>query len=113
MAVTPAEFRALALDLPEAVEGSHHGKTDFRLGGTVFATLGHPDAALAVVKLTPGEQEVRVEAEPGIFEPVSGAWGRQGYTKVRLEAADEATMRGALLAAWRNVAPKRLLNPRR
>lgn len=106
--MTPAAFRRLALQLPEAVEGSHQGTADFRVRGKVFATLGNPDAAWPVVKLTPGEQEVRVLAEPGLFEPVAGAWGRQGYTKLRLACLDATTAREALRAAWRNAAPKRL-----
>jgi hypothetical protein len=40
---------------------------------------------------------------------VKGAWGRRGCTSVRLEKAGEATVRDALLLAWRNTAPKRLL----
>ena len=106
--MTPDEFRDLALRLPEVVERQHQGHPDFRLRGKVFATLGWPDAAWAVVKLPPEEQEMRVAAEPGVFEPVPGAWGRRGSTKVRLAAADESAVRGALRAAWRNVAPKRL-----
>jgi hypothetical protein len=34
-----ADFRRIALALPEAVEGSHFGNPDFRVGGKIFATL--------------------------------------------------------------------------
>jgi hypothetical protein len=37
--MTPADFRRIALALPEAVEASHFGKADFRVGGRIFATL--------------------------------------------------------------------------
>ena len=37
--MTPEAFRELALDLPEAVEASHMGHPDFRVGGKIFATL--------------------------------------------------------------------------
>jgi hypothetical protein len=40
---------------------------------------------------------------------VKGGWGRNGATSVRLEAASEATLRGAILTAWRTVAPKRIV----
>ncbi len=39
----------------------------------------------------------------------SGAWGLRGCTMIRLGDADEATVRQALGAAWRNTAPKRLV----
>lgn len=105
------DFRRIALGLPEAVEGAHQGHADFRVGGKVFATLGYPDAGWGVVMLTPEEQEVRTLAMPEVFAPVPGAWGRSGSTQVCLDAADEATARGALTAAWRKRAPRRLALP--
>jgi len=39
---------------------------------------------------------------------VKGAWGRRGCTNVRLSKAKAAAVRGALIAAWLNTAPKRL-----
>jgi hypothetical protein len=101
-------FRRIALELPEAVEGAHMGHADFRVGNKVFATLGYPDADWGMVALTPDQQAVMVEAEPGVFQPVKGGWGLKGATNVRLAAADETTLRGALTTAWRNKAPARL-----
>jgi hypothetical protein len=110
-------FRSIALSLPEVVEGAHQGHADFRLRKRVFATLGYPDDAWGMVKLTPEQQAVLVAAEPGIFRPVPGAWGRSGSTNVRLAKADPKTLQSALAMAWRNVAPKSLIamppNPRR
>ena len=106
--MTPDDSRRLALALPEAVESAHMGHADFRVGGKIFATLGYPETGWGVVNLPPEEQEVRVQAAPSVFKPVDGAWGRRGSTKVRLEAADEPAVRGALAAAWRKTAPKRL-----
>jgi hypothetical protein len=107
--VTPAAFAKLALALEGAVQGAHHGTTDFRrAGGRIFATMGYPDAAHAMVKLTPEQQRLLVEAEPEIFLPVKGKWGLGGATNVRLKAADVATMRSALAMAWQNAGePKR------
>lgn len=107
--ITPDDFRCLALALPQAIESAHMGTADFRCGRT-FATLGNPDDAWAMVKLTPDQQEMRVAAEPDVFVPVPGGWGKGGATRLRLAACDEATARGALLDAWRNVAPKKLLD---
>lgn len=107
--ITPEDFRRVALALPQATESSHMGTVDFRCW-KIFATLANPDAAWAMVKLTPDQQEMRVAAEPEVFVPVPGGWGRGGATRLRLAACDEATARGALLDAWRNAAPKKLLD---
>jgi hypothetical protein len=96
-------FRGIALGMTGAVEGAHMKHPDFRVNGKIFATL-HGDDVWGVVKLTP-EQQIRfIEAHPGTFVPESGAWGRQGYTRVRLESADEETLGEALTIAWQNVA---------
>ena len=97
------DARRLALELPEAIEKSHFGKPDFRVRNRVYATL--PEDAIAVVKLTPDQQELLASSEPAIFQPVNGGWGRQGWTRISLAAADEPTLRSALALAWRNTAP--------
>ncbi len=107
--MTDEDFRRIALELPEAVEGGHMGHADFRVGGKVFATLGYPDAGCGMVKLTLDQREIMVEAAPEVFRPVPGGWGGKGATYVTLAAADEATLRGALASAWRNTAPPKIL----
>jgi hypothetical protein len=107
--VSVSRFRKVALGLPETVEGSHQGHADFRVGKRVFATLGYPDESWGMVKLTPEQQTVLVEAEPDIFRPVPGGWGKGGSTNVRLAKADPKTLQSALAMAWRNVAPKSLI----
>ena len=106
--MTTQDFRRIALSLPEASENAHMGHPDFRVCNKIFATLGYPDEEWAMVKLTPEQQASFVRAEPGVFAPVKGGWGRRGATNVRIDGADEAILRHALVAAWRNVAPKRL-----
>lgn len=110
--MTPAAFRKLALAMAGASEGAHGGHPDFRAGGKVFASLGHADKMLAMVKLTPEQQRMVVDAEPAIFAPVEGFWGQRGYTAVRLAAADATTMRSALAMAWRNVTAAKPKRPR-
>jgi len=102
-------FRRLALSLPEASESAHMGHPDFRVRGKIFATIGWPDRGWAMVKLTPEQQAAFVEAEPAVFTPVKGGWGRQGATTVHLRAAKTAAVRHALFEAWRNAAPRRLV----
>jgi hypothetical protein len=101
-----ARFRKIALALPEACEGAHHGKVDFRVKKRVFATLGYPDKDWGMVKLTPEQQTMLVEAEPEMFRPVSGKWGEGGATNVKLAKTDPTTLKSALTMAWRNIAEK-------
>ena len=106
--MTATDFRKLALALPEAEEREHMDHPDFRVGGKIFATLGHPDKNHGMVKLSPEQQHYFAKAEPDVFVPVKGAWGRRGATSVHLKAARKETLRKAIEAAWRNTAPKRL-----
>jgi hypothetical protein len=104
--MSQSRFRRVALGLPEVVEGAHQGHADFRVGKRIFATLGYPDDDWGMVKLTPEQQSVLVEAEPEIFRPVPGGWGKGGSTNVRLAKADPVTLQSALTMAWQNIAQK-------
>lgn len=84
------------------------GHPDFRVRGKIFATLSYPDASWGMVKLSPEQQEAFVSAEPAVFAPVKGGWGRRGATNVRLRLAKTRSVRVALATAWRNVAPRQL-----
>jgi hypothetical protein len=107
--VTAEQFRRIALRFPEVEERSHMDHPDFRVrGGKIFATLAYPDGKWGMVKLTPEQQEEFVGAEPEVFEPVKGGWGRGGATSVRLKSATKAILRPAMAAAWCNAAPKKL-----
>ncbi len=105
--MTPDAFRRLALSFPEATEGAHMNHPDFRVGGKIFATLW-PDENWGMVKLTPEQQRMFVQAEPEAFAPIKGSWGKRGATQVRLRPAKKAVVKHALATAWRNTAPKRL-----
>jgi hypothetical protein len=107
--MSAAKFRKFALALPEAIEGGHHGHTDFRVGKRVFATLGYPDDSWGMVKLSAEQQSMLVDAEPEMFRPVPGGWGKHGSTNVRLAKVDQKTLQSALAMAWRNVAPVSLI----
>jgi hypothetical protein len=107
--MTANEFRRLALDLPETAEGGHMGHADFRIGRKIFATLGYPSGSWGMVKLTPAQQQLLVQAEPEVFVPAKGAWGSRGATRVRLSAARKRSVREALVSAWNNTAPKALV----
>ena len=106
--MTQTDFRRIALSLPEAVEGSHMGHPDFRVKGKIFASLW-PDGQSGMVKLKPDQQSRFVQDNPAAFSPVKGGWGRRGATQVHLKGADKNLLRSALLTAWSNTAPRRLV----
>lgn len=104
-----ADFRRIALMLPEAVEGSHFGNADFRVSGKIFATLALEKEGYGVLLLTPEEQAGMVADAPEVFSPVPGGWGRKGSTRVRLDRVTPDILEASLRSAWRRRAPKRLL----
>ena len=107
--MTAAEFRRIALSMPEAEESAHMSHPDFRVGGKIVATLGYPDENHGMVILPPEEQEGLVRAYREVFAPAKGAWGTRGSTAVSLSAVDRTTLKRAIEVAWRKRAPKDLL----
>ena len=99
--MTVKDFRRIALSLEGAEEGAHMGNLDFRVGGRIFATLAHARQGYGNLMLTPEQQAAFVAELPEVFLPVHGGWGRMGATHIRLAAATEDVMAGALRAAWK------------
>ncbi|WP_342150612.1 MmcQ/YjbR family DNA-binding protein [Methylorubrum sp. SB2] len=108
MSCLPEDVRALALMLPEVVEGAHQGHPDFRVGGRIFATLWTEEERV-VLRLTPEAQAEAVEAEPDACAPAPGNWGERGWTSLDLYGVEEEFLRAGLLAAWRATAPPALI----
>jgi hypothetical protein len=97
----------MALKLPGTIEAAHMSHPDFRVGGKIFATLGYPSGAFAMVALTPEQQELFVRTEPKTFQPVPGGWGRKGSTHVLLKTARKTAVREALKVAYSNRVTRR------
>jgi hypothetical protein len=96
-----ADFRRLALQLEGAEEGSHMGAADFRVGGRIFATLASQAQGYGNLMLSPEQQAAFLDDQPDLFLPVFGGWGRMGATHIRLAAASEDVLAGALRTAWK------------
>jgi hypothetical protein len=105
--VTVAQFRKLALALPEVEEKSHFGQPDFRVANKIFADLGR-EGGRATLKLTTDSQRQLLEVRPEVFLPAPGQWGRAGWTYVVLDAVRAPELRELLLEAWSQVAPTAL-----
>jgi hypothetical protein len=95
-----ADFRRIALSFEGAVEGSHMGAADFRVGGRIFATLAHYKEGYGNLMLTPEQQAEFVRELPDVFLPIHGGWGKMGATHIRLARANEDVLAGALRVAW-------------
>ena len=95
--IAPDDVRALALELPGAIEQDHHGRPSFRVRGTIFSTLWSPgqlnvmldeDLIRAAVTTYPQACSLRF-------------WGtRLAAVQVDLAQADPELVRDLLQAAW-------------
>jgi hypothetical protein len=110
--MTANQFRRIALGMDGAIEGAHMGHPDFRAFGRIFATLHHGDKT-GMVALTPEQQAVFVRAHPDAFLPESGAWGRNGSTRVVLASVEEETLGEAMTLAWQGAAARAGRKPSR
>jgi len=95
------DFRRIALSFEGAAESSHMGAPDFRVGGRIFATLASERQGYGNLMLTPEQQAAFVEGAPEVFVPIAGGWGSMGMTHIRLAAANEDVLAGALHTAWK------------
>ena len=98
--MTPADFRRIAVSLDGVEEGVHAGLPDFRVGGRRFASLASQAEGYGNLILTLEQQAAFVEEAPEIFLHIAGGWGKMGHTHIRLAAANEDVLAGALRAAW-------------
>ena len=99
--MTPADFRRIALSLDGVEEYSHAGLPAFRVGGRKFASLASQAEGYGNLMLTLEQQAAFVEEAPEIFLPIPGGWGRMGHTHIRLAAASEDVLAGAIRTAWK------------
>ena len=97
--MTAADFRRTALRLNGAEEVLHAGLPAFRVGGRRFASLAHQADGYGNLHLTLDQQAAFVEEAPEIFSPIPGGWGKMGHTHIRLAAANEDVLAGALRTA--------------
>jgi hypothetical protein len=100
-ATTLSDFRRIALSMPQTEELNGMGYPNFRTARKSFATI---EDTTVVIRLTPDQQAIFVATAPEVFACDSSGWGRLGNTVMRLERADEATVKVAIATAWRNVA---------
>jgi hypothetical protein len=111
--MTAADFRKIALSLDGVEEYSHAGLPAFRVGGRKFASLASQAEGYGNLMLTLEQQSAFVRDAPELFLPIPGGWGKMGHTHIRLAAASEDVLVGALRAAWKLRAEKNTKTNRR
>src|SRR3984893_2350430 len=99
--MTAADFRRIALSLEGVEEYSHAGLAAFRAGGRKFASLASHAGGDGNLMLTLEPQSAFVEETPELRLPIPGGWGKMGHTHIRLAAASEDVLTGALRTAWK------------
>ena len=99
--MTAKDFRRIALSLEGVEEYSHADLPAFRAGGRKFASLASQAEGYGNLMLSPEQQAAFVEEAPEIFLPIPGGWGKMGHTHIRLAAAGEDVLTGALRTAWK------------
>ena len=104
--VTATAFAALCMALDATTAVPHMGRTAFRTPRRIYATLA-ADERTANLGLPGPLQDLLCNAQPDAFAPVSGGFGRMGWTTVTLAAVDEATLVEVLQGAHALAAPVR------
>jgi hypothetical protein len=99
--MTASDFRRIALSLEGVEEYDHAGSPAFRVGGRTFASLASQSQGYGNLMLTLEQQAGFVADAPEIFLPIPGGWGRMGHTHIRLAAAPNDVLTGALKTAWK------------
>src|SRR6202790_1222040 len=94
------DFRCIALSFKGAEESPTMGQPRVRVGGRIFATLASAKQGYGNLMLTLEQQTAFVEELPEVFLPIPGGWGRIGMTHIRLAAANEDVLAGALRTAY-------------
>lgn len=98
-----AAARAIALALPEAVEGAHMGHPDFRVRNRIFASM--PARGLQMnMRTTPANLDALGRADPRTYRDV---WGGR-WLGVDLGRVSRPALRALLIEAWTLVAPREM-----
>jgi len=99
--------RDYALSLPEANEEPHFTYSSFRVRGKIFATVP-PDGKTMHVFVDEQRRELAIAMYPDACEKLW--WGKKVTgIKVFLAKADASEVKDLLYSAWKQKAPKRLI----
>jgi hypothetical protein len=104
--VSAEDFHRLALGFKDTVASPHFGNTGFAVH-RIYAVLA-ADGLSANFLFLPEEQRYRCKIAGDTFSPVTGGWGKKGWTTARFDRLSEDELTDALLTAWQHARVKRL-----
>lgn len=101
------DVRAMGLALPGVGEGTSYGTPALKVGKKLLARLKE-DGETLVLKLGFDEREMLMAAEPSTFF-ITDHYRAYPNVLVRLAHVHPPTLRRLIEQAWRELAPKRLV----
>jgi hypothetical protein len=100
--ITGESFADMALSFPGTEQTPHFDRAGFKITGKrMFSTYLSKDNT-ANIFLTPQEQAVFCQMDPGIY-PVPNKWGEKGATTFSLDSVPRHIVQEALLSAYNSV----------
>ena len=102
------DVRAMALALPMVEEGTSYDTPAFRVRKRLLARL-HQDGESLVVKVDPTEREALLATRPDEFFITPHYEDSPSWILARLDRADPEEVAELLVAAWKKVAPPRVV----
>lgn len=106
--MTYEEFRAIALSLPEVVEGTSYGKPSFKVADKFLTRWRAEDDSAVLSCVTHDEREMLMEVDPDTFH-FTQHYKDYDYVLARLAGLEPEQLRGFLLRRWRKIAPRKLV----
>ena len=101
------DVRVMALALPQVEEATSYDTPAFRIRKRLIARLHHDGDAL-VIRVDGLEREALLATKPDQFFVTSHYEGTN-WILARLETADPQELAELLAAAWRRLAPRRIV----
>ena len=97
----------LAVSFPEVLQQPHFEKESFRVNKKIFSTVDIENKRV-VVKFSETDQSVFCAFDKTIIYPVSGGWGKQGWTIIELKKIKLSMLNDALTTSYCTVALPKL-----
>lgn len=105
--ISIANFKKIALALPESKEEPHSNIISFKVNKKIFATLNTKENR-ATIFLSEIEQDLFCLYDKNVMYPVPNKWGKHGWTHINLKTIPKEMCKDALKTAYCNVAPAKL-----